>query len=264
MFPFGLHFIAEKVPCEPHFCLGFEDFIKAHEKQLSEDHSMATQSLSIAYLRFLNFIRANSSSISKKQVYDILSKYHKSSSKDGKVVNTILDAVSGSRHGPAMMAAFQFLDLPKCHDDKADLCERFLIGTAISSITTANMGSSFLAEHSLSAEQLLDLFLPLTSFTWADERIQHAYGLTLATLLHSYHVFERYVVDEAENSATSHHLYAQALIAPHSSPLFVDISGEGDAKTDQERLGLKFKLTTSRLAKTTVSFSIVLLVCYSF
>ena len=253
MFPFGAHFIAEKIPCEPHYCDSLETFIKNYEKTLSEDSSMASQPMSVAYLRLLNHIRANSHNITQKQILAILKRYSKSSAKDGKVLNTVLDALAGSRHAQAMMAAFQFLDLAKCSDEKGDLCERFLIGVSISSITISNMGSSFLTEHSLSPEQLLDLFVPLiTTTTWSDERVKHAYGLTLATILHSYNLFERFVVEDSSNNSSSH-LYAHALIAPHSSPLYVDIS-DNDSKNSQEKIGLKHRVITSRLAKLTVSF----------
>src|SRR5699024_3212434 len=139
-------------------------------------------SIGVAYLRLLEYFRVNSGTVTKKDVAKLLKKYFKTRHTDGNVFITLLDAVAGSRHHEAMLAAVNFLDLAQCGEAAADICARFLVAVFISAITTDNMGASYIAEHSLSSEQLVDLILPLsTSPKWADDRVKHAYGLTLAT-----------------------------------------------------------------------------------
>lgn len=182
--------------------------------------------MAIAYLKLLNHIRTNSAHITRKDVLKLLQKYHKSRGNDGNVMITLLDVIAGSRNSEAMMAALDFLDLTKCADDKASDCERFLVSVAISAMTTANMGHSYVAEHSLSSEQLVDLLLPLIkSPSWADERVKHSFALSMGTLVHSYQVMSRNL--EVNHSS----LYADTLVAGHSSPaLFVDLSDETEPK----------------------------------
>lgn len=228
-----VHMIGERKPCQPHLCDSLGKFISDYQKQLSEN-SLATNALSGAYLKFINFFRINSDKIQRKEVLKLLQKYYKSTSQDGNVYVTLLDVIAGkfsfisnmllrifslgSRHGEAMLAAMDFLDLTKCKDAKVNDCERFLVTIAISASTTSNMGNSYVAEHSLSTEQLLDLFIPLIKGTqWADDRVKHAYALTLATLMHSYRTFAENVLESSKPHYSS--LYVDTLIVPHSSSL---------------------------------------------
>ena len=256
MIALNLHFIAEKKPCEPHFCQSLSDFVKEYKNSLAEDQSLAKTSIGVAYLRFLGYLRTNSGKITRKEVLKLLKTYFKHRHQDGNVFITLLDAIAGSRHGESMMAAFNFLELPSCGQDTADVCERFLVASSISSITTANMGNSYIAEHSLSAEGLLDLFLPLsTSSKWSDDRVKHAYALTLATLLNSYQIFSVNLANQPPS-----HLYSDTLIAHHSSPIFVDVSDyqqfEG-RKHHGDKIGAAVEKNPNRLGKLSVILSCV-------
>ncbi|OTF81732.1 hypothetical protein BLA29_003245 [Euroglyphus maynei] len=239
------HFQAERKPCQPHFCQSFSEFIQEYKRSLAEDHSLATNSMSVAFLRLLNYIRINSHKINRKDMSKLLQQLEKSRKNDGNVWSTVMDAIAASCHGDSMLAALDHLNLPKCNgDDRVGDCERFLVVIAIAGSTVANMGSSHVAEHSLSVEQLLDLFVPLLSNgSWADHRVQHSFAMTIATLLHSYQTFVKTIAPENLNnqSIIADHLpyeSSRMTLRHHSSPTqFVDVSPESNGKDD--RPGLK-------------------------
>lgn len=224
----NVHLIAERKPCHPHLCYTLQKFVSEYKKELAEDNSLATNALGVAYLKFLNYIRTNSANIKRKEVLKLLQKYHQSINNDGNVYITLMDTIAGSRHGEAMLAALDFLDLTKCKEDKVFDCERFLVTISVSAATSANMGNSYVAEHSLSNEQLLDLFVPLIkSSSWADNRVKHSFALSLATMIHSYRLF----TDNSIHSAQPHYssLYMDTTLVPHHSSLsdmIIDISSD--------------------------------------
>lgn len=238
------HFQAERKPCQPHFCQSLSEFIQEYKRSLAEDHSLATNSMSVAFLRLLNYIRINSHKISRKDVAKLLQQLEKSRRNDDNIWSTLMDTIAASRHGDAMLAALDHLNLPKCQgDDRVGDCERFLVVTAISGSTVANMGSSYVAEHSLSVEQLLDLFVPLLSNgSWADHRVRNSFAMTVATLLHSYRTYVKTLSHDNFNNQSiiaDHIPYesSRMTLRHHSSPTqFVDVSPESNAKDDKPDL----------------------------
>ena len=236
------HFQAERKPCQPHFCQSLPEFIQEYKRSLAEDHSLATNSMSVAFLRLLNYIRINSHKINRKDVAKLLQQLEKSRENDGNVWSTLMDTIAASRHGDAMLAALDHLNLPKCQgNDRVSDCERFLVVMAISGSTVANMGSSYVAEHSLSVEQILDLFVPLLSDeSWADHRVRHSFAMTISTLLHSYQTYVKTIASENNQSIIADHIpyeSSRMTLHHHSSPTqFVDVSPESAVKDDKPEL----------------------------
>lgn len=223
------HFQVERKSCQPHFCKSLLEFINEYQDLLSDDKLLATTSVSIAYLRLLDYIRINSGQINRKEVVRILNKYHQSRAKNGNVIKTLLDGIASSLHGEAFLAALDHLNLPKCQGDFVEDCERFLVVLATTGYTVANMGSSFVADHSLSVEQILDVLIPLFNdkpSKWADDRVRQSFALTIATLLHSYQLFTKINFNETN---LNHIQYESSRVnlRYHSNPTwFVNVSPE--------------------------------------
>lgn len=90
-----VHLIGERKPCQPHFCQGLPEFVTEYRRQLGEDHSLASTSIGIAYLKLLGYLRTNSGHIARKEVLKLLQKYDKTRTSDGNVLITLLDVIAG-------------------------------------------------------------------------------------------------------------------------------------------------------------------------
>lgn len=255
------HFQVERKPCQPHFCKSLLEFIIEYQDLLSDDKSLATTSISIAYLRLLDYIRINSGQINRKEVVKILSKYHQSRAKNGNVIKTLLDAIASSLQGEAFLAALDHLNLPKCQGDFVEDCERFLVVLATSGYTVANMGSSFVADHSLSVGQVLEVLIPLITDKpgkWADDRVRQSFALTIATLLHSYQLFTK-IIFSGTNHNHIQYESSRANLRYHSNPTwFVNISPEdGDTLEQFRKPDFESRLNIKHHQEKLTTFSVI-------
>ncbi|KPM06676.1 hypothetical protein QR98_0051540 [Sarcoptes scabiei] len=217
------HFRSEKKCCKPHFCGEIDEFVHNYREALSEDKALATNSMSLAHLRLLTYIHVNQAQLKRQQIASLLNKYAQTRLTDGNILSILLDVIATSRHPESMLAALDFLNLPKCRsEERVKDCERFLMVIAVSGSAVANMGSSFAATHSLSLNQLINLFIPLVSNhnnndEWADERVYHSFLMTIASLLHSYRVYIKSIENQNHPNITVNLAYSE-----HHNKNFLD------------------------------------------
>lgn len=182
-----VHLVGEQRPCSPHYChTNLAQLVAENRVALCESKSLASTSHGVAYLKLVNYIRVNADRLERKEFEQLLKKYYANRDKDGNVYITLLDALAGSRHSAALLAALDHLDLTKCTGEAVDACERFLVELSISALAGASKAtlSSIVEWQILSGEGLIELFVPmLTIRQWADERVKQSFALTIATLV---------------------------------------------------------------------------------